>query len=85
MVDPQKGNVVGANSAASRFLGCSAEELASLSPAELHPHEMPRLDAFLFTVQQQGCWIADDLSCRAKDGGLLPAQVRVRLSWGSSM
>lgn len=79
LIDPQKGNIVGANSAASRFLGYSAEELASLSPAELHPHEIPRLEAFLFTVQQEGRWIADDLSCRAKDGGLLPAQVRATL------
>lgn len=79
LVDPEGGHIVGANAAACRFLGYSAEELGGLSPADIHPHEIPRLDAFLFTVQQHGRWIADDLSCRTKDGCLLPAQVRATL------
>lgn len=79
LIDPAHGNIVGANEAACQFLGYSAEEFAALSPAEIHPHEIPRLDAFLFNVQQQGRWIADDLSCRTKSGGLLPAQVRASL------
>ena len=79
LIDPEKGTFVGANTAACEYLGYSAEELAHLSPADIHPHEIPRLDAFLFSVQERGRWIADDLSCRTKRGGLLPAQVRATM------
>ncbi|MFO8152603.1 ATP-binding protein [Thioalkalivibrio sp.] len=79
LIDPEKGVFVGANSAACEFLGYSPEELAALSPTEIHPHEIPRLDAFLFAVREQGRWKADDLSCRTKLGHLVPAQVRATL------
>lgn len=79
LIDPEKGVFVGANSAACEFLGYTPEELATLSPTEIHPHEIPRLDAFLFAVREQGRWKADDLSCRTKLGNLVPAQVRATL------
>jgi len=79
LIDPEKGVFVGANSAACEFLGYSPEELAALSPTEIHPHEIPRLDAFLVAVREQGRWKADDLSCRTKLGDLVPAQVRATL------
>jgi hypothetical protein len=53
LIDPETGTFVGANGAACEFLGYSAEELAHLSPADIHPHEIPRLDAFLFSVQER--------------------------------
>ncbi len=76
LIDADSGDIIGANTAACLFLGYSAEEFASLSPADIHPHEIPRLEAFLFAIQSHGRWVADDLSCRAKNGALIPAQVR---------
>lgn len=76
LIDSDNGKIVGANTAACLFLGYSAEEFASLGPADIHPHEIPRLEAFLFAIQSHGRWVADDLSCRAKSGALIPAQVR---------
>ncbi len=76
LIDIEQGLIVGANAAASRFLGYSAEELVRMSPADIHPHEIPRLDAFLLSVRRHGRWMANTLSCRAKGGCLLPAQAR---------
>ncbi|MFO8005939.1 ATP-binding protein [Thioalkalivibrio sp.] len=76
LIDADNGDIIGANTAACLFLGYSAEEFAGLSPADIHPHEIPRLEAFLFAIQSHGRWVADDLSCRAKNGALIPAQVR---------
>lgn len=76
LIDPAQGRFVGANVAACRFLGYSGEELIQLSPADIHPHEIPRLEAFMVSVREHGRWVADDLSCRARDGSLLPAQLR---------
>ncbi|AGA32736.1 PAS/PAC sensor signal transduction histidine kinase [Thioalkalivibrio nitratireducens DSM 14787] len=79
LIDPEQGAIVGANHAACLFLGYSADELAALTPADIHPHEIPRLDAFLSAVKHKGRWVADDLACRVKSGGLIPAQVRATL------
>lgn len=76
LIDPDGGCFVGANPAALRFLGYEPDELAALTPADLHPHEIPRLDAFLESVREHSRWSTDDLSCRAKTGALIPAQVR---------
>ncbi len=79
LIDPQEGRFIGANMAASRFLGYDTEELRRLTPSDVHPHEIPRLDAFLDAVTRNSRWSTDELSCRSKDGGLIPAQVRASL------
>ncbi|WP_070987166.1 ATP-binding protein [Halofilum ochraceum] len=76
LIDPDGGCFVGANPAALRFLGYEPEELAALTPADIHPHEIPRLEAFLQAVCRNSRWSTDDLSCRPKTGALIPAQVR---------
>ncbi|AHK78191.1 hypothetical protein M911_02290 [Ectothiorhodospira haloalkaliphila] len=76
LIDPAQERFVGANAAACRFLGYSAEEFTQLTPTDIHPHEIPRLDAFVVSVHEHGRWVADDLSCRTRDGSLVPAQVR---------
>ena len=76
LIDPENGCFAGANPAALQFLGYEPDELADLTPADIHPHEIPRLEGFLETVRQYSRWSADDLSCRPKIGPLIPAQVR---------
>ena len=76
LIDPEGGAFVGANAAACRLLGYQPAELSGLTPADIHPHEIPRLDAFLETVIRKQRWATDELSCRAKQGPLIPAQIR---------
>lgn len=79
LIDPAEGRFIGANQPACDFLGYHASELQRMTPADVHPHEIPRLDAFLEAVTSNTRWSTDELSCRAKDGGLIPAQVRASL------
>lgn len=79
LIDPAEGRFVGANEAACAFLGYAPAELLALTPADIHPHEIPRLDAFLRSVTENMRWATDDLSCRSKEGTLIPAQVRASL------
>ena len=79
LIDPTAGRFVGANAAACRFLGYSPEELRELTPADVHPHEIPRLDAFLEAVARHRRWATDELSCRTRQGALIPAQIRASL------
>lgn len=81
LIDPEGGCFVGANPAALHFLGYEPAELATLTPADLHPHEIPRLEAFLDCVRENSRWSTDDLSCRPKTGALIPAQVRASVVW----
>lgn len=76
LIDPEGGAFVGVNAAACRLLGYQPAELHGLTPADIHPHEIPRLDAFLEAVIRERRWATDELSCRAKQGTLIPAQVR---------
>lgn len=79
LIDPQEGRFIGANLAARDLLGYDPDELQRLTPADLHPHEIPRLETFLEAVTRNSRWSTDELSCRSKDGGLIPAQVRASL------
>ncbi len=76
VIDAASGEILVANQAAIAFLGYSPEELGQLTPSDIHPHELPRLEAFLAAVQAHGRWAGDDLSCRTKAGQRVPAEVR---------
>lgn len=76
LIDPDSGEIIGANRAALTFLDYSADELAGLSPADLHPHELSRFQSFIGEVVSRGRWSSDELSCRAKGGRLKPAEIR---------
>ena len=78
VIDPVAGRFVAANPAAEALFGYTAADLRALSPADLHPHEIPRLDRFLGEVRAHGAWTADDLSCRLRDGQEIPAVIRDR-------
>jgi PAS domain S-box-containing protein len=70
------GQFLAANEAAVLLLGYAPERFASLTPSDIHPHEIPRLEAFLAPVQAHGRWVGDDLSCRTKQGRHVPAELR---------
>lgn len=81
LIDPDEGRFIGANAAACRFLGYDPEEFTSLTPADIHPHEIPRLQSFLDAVARHQRWSTDELSCRSKTGAFIPAQVRATAVW----
>jgi len=76
ILDARDGRIRAANRAAARLLGYSQETLAGMTAMDIHPHELPRLRQFLAEVQQRGAWLRDDLSCRTRDGDLVPAEIR---------
>lgn len=76
LVDCEGGRFLAANYAAARLLGYSMDDLATLSPSDIHPHELPRLRGFLNEVVKRGRWQADTLSCRCRDGSFIPAEAR---------
>lgn len=76
LVDCDGGQFLASNHAAARLLGYSPDDLATLSPSDIHPHELPRLQRFLQEVVKHGRWQADSLSCRCRDGSFIPAEAR---------
>ena len=76
LFDPALGRIRTANKAAQSFLGYELSELTKLTPSDLHPHEIPRLEVFIKTVLEKKRWTSDELSCRTKSGDTVPAQIR---------
>ena len=76
LIDPELGRIIAANEAAQSLLGYGQDEFAKLTPSDIHPHEIPRLELFINTVLEKGWWTSDDLSCRTKNGATVPAQIR---------
>jgi len=70
------GRIRAANKAAANLLGYPQDMLVGMTAMDIHPHEQPRLRQFLAEVQRRGAWLRDDLSCRTRDGELVPAEIR---------
>ena len=79
LIDAGNGRFVAANGAAREMLGFSDAELAEMTPADIHPHELARLEGFMSNVRREGRWSSDELSCRTRDGRTVPALLRARM------
>jgi hypothetical protein len=79
LIDAGSGRFVAANGAAREMLGFSDAELAEMTPADIHPHELARLEGFMSNVRREGRWSSDELSCRTRDGRTVPALLRARM------
>ncbi|PKP79472.1 MAG: histidine kinase, partial [Alphaproteobacteria bacterium HGW-Alphaproteobacteria-2] len=79
LVEMETGRIIAANPASCAMLGYSREEMGEITPADLHPHELARLDAFFAHVRREGSWADDNMSCRTRDGLLVPAEIRAFL------
>lgn len=78
ILDPFRERIVGANLGAQQLLGYTAEELASLRAADIHPEEMGRFRRFAESVVENGAGWTDELTCRTKSG--VPLRVKVSAS-----
>lgn len=76
ILEAGSGRIRAANAAAAALLGYTAEELRDMRAQDFHSHELPRLQAFFHETMRRGAWQRDDLSCRRRDGTLVPAEVR---------
>ena len=70
------GQIRVANAAAGALLGYDPDELCGMRAQEFHRHELPRLESFFDETFAHRVWHRDDLSCRRRDGTLIPAELR---------
>ena len=75
LVDIAQDKILDANEEARRMLGYSQDELARLSVSDIHPYEMPKLREFARQVSERGRWHTDELTCLAKSGEFIPAEL----------
>jgi len=75
VIDPARDKIIDANPKAYSLLGYSREELLATRISAIHPNEMPQLLAFTQSVFDQGHGWTNELSCMAKSGELLPAEI----------
>ena len=77
MVGTRDGRILFTNSAVTRTLGYSPEELAALHMLELHPADKRQEAEDIFTAMFQGTRESCPLPLARKDGGLVPVETRV--------
>ncbi len=72
---PARGAILDVNSRACEMLGYARDELLALSPAAIHPDEVPKLKAFTQSVVDEGTGWTDELTCLTKRGEKLPTEI----------
>jgi PAS domain S-box-containing protein len=75
VVDPARDKILDVNPQACRLLKYSREELLVLPMSTIHPDEMEKLQAFVHAVSAQGGGRSDELTCLAKTGEKIPAEI----------
>lgn len=66
--DPSNDRILDCNPAATELLGYEHEELLSLGPTDVHPHDYDAYETFVDYVLDNGQGWTVDLSCRTKSG-----------------
>lgn len=75
LLDARSYEILDVNPSACRLLGYSLEEFRGLNALAIHPDEMDRLLAFARDAAAMGGARTTELSCLAKDGRRIPAEV----------
>ena len=75
LLDVEQGRVLEANAPACQLVGYSPKEMRTLTISDLHPYEVPRFLEFASQVARHGKWQSHELTCRAKWGELIPAEL----------
>lgn len=79
IVDPEKDRIIDANPAGCRVLEYTREELLSTPISQIHPAELPQLQAFFDTARAEGSNWTIAMSCRTKSGRYLPTEITLYL------
>lgn len=75
ILDPHESEIRRVNARACKLLGYDRDELLSLTPADIHPHEVHRFRQFVDEIYNDGTGWTEELSCLTKDGTELPAHI----------
>ncbi|MCH8111667.1 MAG: PAS domain S-box protein [Proteobacteria bacterium] len=75
LVDMEQEKILDVNNESCRMLGYSRDELTALSVRDVHPNEMPMMREFASRVFERGKWQTQELTCRAKGGEFIPAEL----------
>ncbi len=76
VIDPERDQIVEVNPQAAEMLGYSQEELLTkVSVSDVHPDEMPALQAFSQQVLTEGKGWTNELTCLTRWGTKLPAEI----------
>ena len=73
--DPAGDQYYDVNPRACLMLGYSREALLARRPLDLYAHELDEASRFLQQVHEQGAARTDALSCRTRDGDLIPCEI----------
>jgi PAS domain S-box-containing protein len=75
ITDPREGRILDANAAATRLLGYTREEFLTTPICDIHPNELPRMEAFLDGALRDGMNWTIEMACRTKSGTFLPTEI----------
>jgi PAS domain S-box-containing protein len=75
ITDPNEDRILDANAAASRLLGYTREEFLITPISDIHPNELPRMEAFLDVAMRDGMNWTIEMACRTKSGTFLPTEI----------
>ena len=75
ITDPHEDRILDANVAATHLLGYTREEFMVTPISRIHPHELPRLRAFLDVALRDGVNWTIEMACRTKSGTFLPTEI----------
>jgi len=77
--DPDEDVFTQVNDRACDLLGYSRDELLSLGPSDIHPHELDTFHGFVAEVREEGDGWTDDLSCHTASEDVIPVEVSMSL------
>jgi PAS domain S-box-containing protein len=77
IADPREDRILDANAAASRLLGYTREEFIVTPISQIHPHELPQMQAFLNGALRDGVNWTIEMACRTKSGTFLPTEIEL--------
>lgn len=75
ILDPGNDEIRNANTRACELLGYDRQELLSLSPTDIHPHDVDQFKQFVDTVYEDETGWTNKLSCLTKEGSIVPIHV----------
>lgn len=73
--DPAADEILDCNPRACELLGYARDELLSLGPSDIHPHEIDQFQSFVDTVLEDGQGWTDELSCYTCNREAVPTEV----------
>ncbi|MEF8822268.1 MAG: PAS domain-containing sensor histidine kinase [Halovenus sp.] len=75
VVDVDSDSIIACNPAATDLFGYSRRELLSMPASELHPDDFEQFREFADRVIEEGAGWTDELTCYAKGGHEIPAEI----------